>query len=541
VLIGTLCLVVGRHASATTWPICPGNSITLGTSNGKYQHPEIAYSFWESVANPAFSNGTNSPSRTQWIGAMLSMVDNGQYWAELEQYGTYGGANGAISPPRLAPYAALYQGSINGHNVGAGTFNENDIRTFINQTIGAGYFPHPQSNDNMIYMIITPQNSQIADCAGHETYCCNWGSSYTDGTPYTATVCEDTAGAAHELIEAIAGYELRGGNGNGQIADPCGCDVENVNNVSVAAYYSARLNTGSSPKPCVVPESWGPLYESTLGNGGWFSPSGSFSMRQGYAGSGGVVATDATEHGSSGNNVHFYNAINGTWTQFGQGGSKFAAGGGIIAGITMDPKWGINYYTISNGHWTGIGGPNGGPVTDVTVTKNGIIVATDVDANPWYYNPSNPGWNQIAGPGDQFIASGTEVLALNPYHGDIFYWTGPGSGFSLIGSTTTTQIISSPDTNYWGTTYPGSNVVYDNQGGFPGANFGTGSQYVVTNTSYAAFSFLTPTIYVYSCYGTGCVNQGNDYYTGGYGGWLMGGGDLYVTGCSSGVAPCVND
>src|ERR1700722_7496848 len=103
-LVGALCVFPGQ-ASAETWTICPGNSITPGTSNGKNQHPEIAYGFWEGTVDPGFSNRTNIPSMTQWIGFMLSLVNNGQYFGELSQYGTYGGANGSIATPRVAPYA----------------------------------------------------------------------------------------------------------------------------------------------------------------------------------------------------------------------------------------------------------------------------------------------------------------------------------------------------------------------------------------------------------------------------------------------------
>jgi hypothetical protein len=537
-LSGILCLMVGRQASATAWTICPGSSITLGTSNGRNQHPEVAYAFWEGASNPKFSNGTNNPSRTQFIGMMQSLINNGQYWAELDQYGTYGGASGSIAPPRLAPYAALYTGSINGNSPGPQTFFRNDVVTFINQTIAAGYFPHPQNNDNVIYTVITTNGSQLADCGGpgQPASCCNWPAQYTDGTSYVASTCEDPAGTAHELVEGIVGYELTAGNGNGQIVDPCGCHVELVNSWSVAAYWTARSNE------CLVPESWGDLMW-TRGQFGWTFPSGGFNMRQGYAGAGGVVATDATEQGSAGNNVHFFNSSNSTWSQIGQGGSKYAAGGGIIAGIAMDPKYGIFYYRISNGTWTGIGGPNGGPPTDVTVTSAGIIVATDVDANPWYYNPSSPGWFEIAGSGDQFIASNGSVLALNPTHNAGFVWYGPGYGFDYISSTSTTQIIASPDTNSWGSTAPGSNVMFQGLGCTFGCNAGTGRQFVSSNAVYANYGFIENNSDIYACYGTGCDYENNDVYTGFYGGWLMGGNELYATACTSQMnytPPCVN-
>jgi hypothetical protein len=179
VLLGASGVMVGRQASAAHWPICPGKSITVGTSNNKNQHPEIAYAFWESPSNPAFSNGTNTPSRTQWIGMMLSTVNNGQYWAELSQYGH-------ISPPRLAPYATLWQGTKNGDAPGNQTFTENDVNTYIADAITAGNFPLPQANDNSIYMVITPSGSVLKDCAGSAASCCNWPASY-NGTPYIAT------------------------------------------------------------------------------------------------------------------------------------------------------------------------------------------------------------------------------------------------------------------------------------------------------------------------------------------------------------------
>jgi hypothetical protein len=451
---------------------------------------------------------------------MLSMVNNGQYWAELQQYGTYGGANGTIAPPRLAPYATLWQGSKNGHSPGYETFTQNDVVTYINDAITAGNFPQPQANDNLIYMVLTPNGSRLQDCS--QAYCCNWPASY-NGTPYTAAECEDPAGTAHELIEAIAGYELTGGNGNGQIADPCGCDVENVNSWSVASYWSSRLGK------CVVPESWNGLYVNSTGAHGWWQPPGSFNIRQGYGGSGGVVATDATENGANGNNVHFYNG--NKWVQFGTGGSQFAAGGGIRAGIAMDPKWGINYYKASNSTWYAAGGPNSLPPTSVTVTSNGVIVATDPSANPWYFDPSNPGWHHIAGAGDQFIASGTEVLALNPTHNDVFYWPGPGYGFYQVESGSFAQIIANPEIANWLTTSPGQQAAYELSN-----VVANGWQFAVSSVSNLTYVWLAPNELIYACPGSQC--ELNGYYTYGQGGWLMSGAEGYVTGCYGGAQPC---
>jgi hypothetical protein len=258
-------------------------------------------------------------------------------------------------------------------------------------------------------------------------------------------------------------------------------------------------------------------------------------MRQGYAGSGGVVATDAVENGSAGNSVHFFNGS--TWSQIGEGGSQYAAGGGIIAGIAMDPAYGIYFYDTASEVWSSIGGPGGGPPTSVTVNSSGIILATDVNANPWYYNPfSSPGWVHISGPGDQFIAWADRALALNPAHNEVFSWGGPGTGFTAVGSVSSTQIISSPDSPSYGFTSPGENVLWNY-----GHMAGTGRQFVATDIYSQTPNFgLLSGINVDACYGTECTSE-SPIFTSGYGGWLMGGTSLYVTGCTSGVAPCVNE
>jgi hypothetical protein len=530
------CLITSSSAGATTYPVCGSCKPTFTASNGKAQHPEIAVTFWQSESNKVWSSGTASPSWSQHIGFFLSLVNNGQYWAKVAQYGTYGGASGLIATPRFSPYATIYTGSVNGDNPVDEGFDQTDIVDIINAQIASGHLPYPQAKDDSVYMVVVPGGrAGSGGCKG--VYDCNWSAQYTDGTPYVASYGSDFAGIAHELIEGIVS-DYEGVNnttsancGGGQIVDPCDCHAGiTVNSFEIAPYYSVADGN------CVVPDSWGIPFEST--GEGWSPVPGGFSMRQGYTGADGVIATNAVENGNLGNSVSYYNPSTSSWVQFGNGGTQFAAGGGIIAGITMDPKNGINYYRIANNTWTDAGGPGGLPPTGVTVTSNGVIVATDPSANPWYFDTANPGWHQIAGPGDQFIAVGSQMLALSPKHNVAYTWPGPGSGFSPGVALSTTQLVSSSDLATVGQTSPGSASFYN----FGGAEFiGAGSQLVVTSS---------PTIYAWLNAGTnddvdGCgvwdpgCNGG--YYTDGFGGWLMGGlKNMYLTGCTEGAAPCVN-
>jgi hypothetical protein len=511
----------GEDVHATTFGLC-GCTPQVSTANGHYQHPEIAYTFWEGRRDRVWTNGTNRPTRSQHIGFLLSLVNNGQYWAGIAE-------PGFIAAPRLAPYATIYTGSVNGHDPADGTYSTDDIVRLINIQISDGHLPYPQANDNSIYAVIVPAGSRASDCSGAYDY--NFPAEYSDGTPYWAVYGEDYAGLSHEFVESIASYEgvnVTNNCGGNQIADPCGCRGfrQDVNGFEVASYLSGT--TGY--RTCVVPDQWGGLWEWENGTG-WFRTSGSFPMRQANGGSRGVVATDAKENGSKGNSVHFYDGS--TWSTIGDGGSQFAAGGGIVAGVALDPAYGVFYYTLSDHTWSAAAGPSDQPVTGVTVTSNGVIVATDPFANPWYFEPSNPGWHQIAGPGDQFVASGRSVFALNPWHNDIFYWDGPGTGFSFLQAESTTQIVAAADARAYATTRPG-------QAGLWAANRG---RYLGYTTQLAVTGLSFPWVYVDPrTDNVGAVDERGYTFAlmGGRSGLVISSGaGVYVAGCDSGVAPCV--
>lgn len=167
-LFGALSILVGvaneGSASAKVFGACYGCTPTLSPSNGKVQHPEIAITFWEDPSHPAWDNGgTNTPTYSQYIGQTLSLVNNGQYWSKIFQYGTYGGASGMIAPPRLAPYATIYapQQGVNGHFPVNNGFSKSDIVAVINNQIQAGHLPSPQSNDDSVYVVFVPGNIRL--------------------------------------------------------------------------------------------------------------------------------------------------------------------------------------------------------------------------------------------------------------------------------------------------------------------------------------------------------------------------------------------
>jgi hypothetical protein len=541
-----------NDARAREWNVClraNGGGVisgpcspTLSKSNGKQQHPEIALAFWESQSNQVWTNATNSPTRSSFIASTLSLVNNGQYWSKVDQYATLGGAQGIIAPPRLAPYATIYTGTVLGDD--PTNFTTTDINQLISVLITTQKLPVPQALDNSIYLVVVPAGSPASAKSGlcATDGCCNFPGTY-NGTPYIAAFCGDPAGVSHELVEAIASYEgvgvtnnCGGDKGNGgfgdQIVDPCGCYVENQNSFPVAAYWSVADNK------CVIPESWGPLNESNSGFGTWSSPAGSFNMRQGYGGAGGVVATNAVENtDGSGNNASFYNGSEWLLNISPGGAAQFAAGGGIVAALSLDGKT-ISYYRISSGSWTNTGFFPNGAVTGLTVTANGVMVATDPFANPWYYDPGNPfpAWHQIAGPGDQFIASGTKVLALNPSHNNIFLWTGPGAGFSSIGPTNATQLVSTPDNQLFGATSPGSSAF--NFSGVALDIIGSGWQLGSIAGGGSEFSVLSGSDHVGVCQACGFGSPVTN--TSIVGGWLMSSNVAYVTGCIGNVAPCVD-
>jgi hypothetical protein len=554
-------LLASASAHAHNWSAasCNGNCSSctpctpqLTPSNGFPQHPEIAALFWESAAGE-WTNGTNvAHTRSQEMGMLLSLVNNGQFWSEI--------APMHIAPPRLAPYASIFTGNVNGHNpaVKTANFTKTDIEALINNAITNGTLPQPQPNDNMIYAVFVPSDGNSAGCGD-----CNFtiplpnsknipnfqqdANANFNGVPYTAVFSAGTyAGMSHELVESIATYEginvtnACGGTGGTQIEDTCDCATEVVNSIPVGAYFSATKGE------CVVPEAWGGVWEDP-NELGWLETSGAFPVRQASGGAGGVVATNQTEASNgTGNAVSFYNGS--SWTQFGGGGAQFAAGGGIIAGIGFDAQ-NLNYFDIATGSWSGAGAPpnvqgaKGTPlVTGVTVTANGIIVATDQLANPWYFDPSNPGWHHIAGPGDQFIAGGgagtNAVWALSPSHNGLYFWSGPGSGFDFVSSVSpTTQVVASPDS-----TFVAISVAGKAEYTFASTTISATLQGGVTNVAGGPlFEFQDRSVNddVFICGSLNCNGSGSPQNSLGFGGWLISGAAPFVTGCDSGSAPCV--
>ena len=77
----------------------------------------------------------------------------------------------------------------------------------------------------------------------------------------------------------------------------------------------------------------------------------------------------------------------------------------------------------------------------------------------------NPGWHNFGGSGDQFIASGNRILALNPTHGGVLSWNNwnpsQGAYWTFVKGRTVSSIVASPDVADWGTKLPGSDVFYD--------------------------------------------------------------------------------
>lgn len=518
---------------------CPCTNITVSQPNNKVQHPEIAYTFWQSP-NQEFTNNNADPSYTQDIASMLSLGSNSQYFAYMT-------TPGLIAPPRVAPYATIYTGLVNGDSP-LGGYTDSDVQTVINTQIANQNLPQPQANDDSVYVVFVPTvpggihlKGFCADSGTYvtanpqnqnPTWACNFRGTYTNGGTtyhYIGISGIDSLSVSHEIIEGITTYEGITVSGTGdcgnQIADLCGCyNTETVNSFSVAAYYSTQLGE------CVLPESWGKLAERTSSSGGWFTTTGSFYMRQGSGGYG-VVATDATETTSggtpSGNAVHYYNGVNQWSTIQNTGGSMFSVGGGIVGQVPLNATEAM-YYKLPSSPWYHVGAPappTGWPaaVTGITVSQGGVIVATDALANPWYYDPNNPGWHQIAGPGDQFLAINNLVMAINPSHGALYYWTGPGSGFTLLNSVSaTTGLIGSPSSDY---DYYGAGALYESTGILAATEAG--------HNDYATWLDSSGAVWALN-------GSGNTYNTGGVGGFLISDFVDYVTGCYTGVAPCAN-
>jgi hypothetical protein len=150
------------------------------------------------------------------------------------------------------------------------------------------------------------------------------------------------------------------------------------------------------------------------------------------------------------------------------------------------------------------------------------------------------------------MASGQYMIALLMQRNEVVYAPyNSESGFSsgwtslLSGVGAMTGMTASPDAPWgyygtWGVTFPGTkeflssaSLSYTN--GF--------NQYAVTGTSYMGSSVndiaLDISSETYSCYGSDC--QTVDWsHTWAYGGRLISGGEMFVTGCPGAGPPCVD-
>jgi hypothetical protein len=508
--------------------------------NGAKQNPEIILIFWQDASPNEWTSPTSaqSPTRSQIIGSALAIV-NGPYFGALQQYGTNNG--GVINPARMSPYAPVFTGAPFGsRGTPSGGFTMTDVANVISTEMLGLYVPAPQANENMIYVVVTPNGDYatgLPNGANVAPGSCNNGQlGCYDGVPFSFAYISGSPGSpqsipptfvfSHEVAEAISGYSGVGLGGCTntqvtQISDLCKCytETQQQGTLTVQAYWSVLDHA------CVIPEAWGPLVSSAGWSYSWAETRSGNYIRQASGGAGGVVYTDDAD------NVHFFNGNpNSTDLNVGGPGSEFAAGGNIIAGLTVDTKYGVNYFTISTQQWTGIGTPNG-PVTSVSVTRNGVIVITDAGANPWYW--MNGGWHLFGGPGDQFLAFYGDILAITPSHSGVFDWPaanfGPGGNWSEHWPDPASALVSSPDTYYGGFVFGGTQNFWDN-----GSNLGQAFQGSVSN------GYLSSGLQMTNA-GEVQMNFENVWYNMGEGpvGRLVSGNNVMATSCPNGAMPCV--
>jgi hypothetical protein len=469
----------GPYAVSCDW--CPaGSSCASGkavgtTSNGRVQHPELVMLFWQDKNNQGYqwetwSRFANTPTQSQLVGAALGLV-NSPYYASLWQYG------GLYARPRLSPYATLVTGppDLSPSSTTTASFQDTDLEYLINQQIAAGLVPPPAQGDDVLYVVILPETSpgtstgSNASCY-HDHSGCNYSWGSYQGTPYTfAYVVADASASAtfaRETVNAITGFEdvrvdgctyVHGGGRADQVADLCQCATEQwASGLALQAYWSVADGA------CVVPESWGPLmFHTSSDSEVWVDTT--VVPRQAYGGGDGVVYTDTRDE------VWFFDSDDGSATALGGQGAELAVGpasddsnGKVIAALALDTQDGVRYFNTGTKTWYSIGAP-AGPLTSLTVTGQGIIVATDTFAQPWYYIPANrphAKWTKFGTPGDQVIAIADDVYALGPARDSVLVW--PWQDFGLDGlwsqvrsGTSYMQIVGSPDSEYWATSEPG--------------------------------------------------------------------------------------
>ncbi len=569
---------------------CSGGEPSVTSNNGHSQHPEVVLLFWQDGDNVPARDGyqwdtghllSNDTTRSYLIGSSLSLLSSA-YFASLQQYGIGGAFPGVVGRPRLAPFAPIFTGTPRGSGTGTTTssFFLDDLSNVIVQEIEAGAVPPPSGADDVVYVVFLPEGSPgtrstMCNGAGGCSYSGDNGCTYQGAHIQCAYVVasdpsEATGQFSRQVASAIAAYEdvtidncvyHDGTRGTpSQLSDVCRCFSESQNSFAVGPYWS------SEDGACVIPESWGELTENqNTGSLPWVTPEGGFKIRQAYGGGGGVVATNAVENGTLGNSVFFYQDGTGAWDghcarfgihrcgayvadPIGSGGAEFAAGGvgtsAIVAGLTLDPKDGVNVYPAGMGtgqSWTAHGAP-GDFVTSVNVTQDGWVVVTDTTGTPYYWQSAG-GWQSFGGPGDQFIAFGDGIIGLTVNRGAMYFC--PSSEFAAGTTYCNWQafgnfdycagMIGGPDVGHWlcsvadNTHYVGDGYSLGQLGLFEVAGYeSAGGGYVGINVDYG----------VYACSGHADCYSGPFLPLSAKVGRLIPGGSVYATTCSDSQLMC---
>jgi hypothetical protein len=470
-----------RAAFALKAPLCGGISCTGNGGKPSFQsngarglsHPEIVPIFWGT-----HWNGTSSPTRGQMLGNLQALA-NGAYFAALSQYG--GSTGDTVGPVRVTPTAPTFTGTnvaapkclISGASctIGGAACSDgsacdvpfNAVQTTIETLIANGSVPGPAANTDMLYVVFVDSSKSQADWNIGRSCSSACGSKFA-GNPYNmALVAGDSAGLAHELVEAISNnvsnsncvYAGTTSSAN-QIADVCSCYNEqqmvgSSNPITVPAYWS------KADASCVIPEGWDGIWSYDLYS--WTQITAQ-TVRQVYAGKYGLYATDT--------NDNLFDAS--TSTVIGGPGAMFAVGNASVVGLSPDAS---GVWAYDSAGWTAIGGGAtsiyaGGPHK----------VATDYNGNPWAYS-SGGTWSAVGGPSTQFALNEGGLVGLDLDHASV--WRSPNanaSGWVQIGGSASEifvgmdngvgKVARSASRNVW--YYSGSGTSWFEQGG-PGNTF----------------------------------------------------------------------
>ena len=403
-----------REAFALKKPLCSNVTCTGGApklvANGArgLSHPEIVPIFWGT-----YWNGTATPSRGQMVGAIQALT-NGAYFGALNQYG--GSSGNTVGPARMVPTAPTFTGTPvaspkcdNGAvcTVGGTACTDGSacgmpldpVQATIEKMIANGSVPGPTAGTDMLYVVFVPPGKSSFDWNIGRNCTAACGAAF-DGLPYNMAmvVAGDTAGLAHELVEAMsnnfsdANCTYTTGGAANQIGDLCGCYAEQQmvgtsNPLWVPAYWS------KADAACVIPEGWNGVWSYNFSN---WTEIHSGTVRQVYSGKYGVFATDTNDNlvrvGSSGT--------------VGGPGAMFAVGNTSVLGLTPDTG---AVYEYNGSTWTAIGGGAS------SIYAGGHKVATDFSGNPYTYK--NGTWTEIGGWSDQFAVNEAGLFALSSDHG----------------------------------------------------------------------------------------------------------------------------